>query len=40
MWAREDNETIYMVIQWRSAMPENMKVATITHDAIRRMMIR
>ena len=38
MWAREDNETIYifyvkpmassMVIQQRSAMPENMRVDT------------
>ena len=48
IWIREDNVTMYIfyekpmasstVIQRRSAMPENMRVATLTQETIRRMM--
>ena len=48
IWVGEDNVTRYiffekpmassMVIQRRSAMPENMRVSTLTQEVIRRMM--
>ena len=48
IWIREDNVTMYIFyekpmasstfIQRRSAMPENMRVATLTQETIRRMM--
>ena len=48
IWVGEDNVTRYiffekpmassMVIQKRSAMPENMRVSTLTQEVIRRMM--
>ena len=47
LWIREDNKTMFMfyskpmasnmVIQRRSAMPENMKISTLNQDVIRRM---
>ena len=47
IWVREDNKTMYMfyskpmasnmVLQSRSAMPENMKIATLNQEVIRRM---
>ena len=46
-WVRHDNKTMYMfyskpmasnmVLQSRSAMPENMKIATLNQEVIRRM---
>ena len=48
IWVREDNKTMYlfyekpmasnMVIQKKSAMPENMKIATLNQEVVRRMM--
>ena len=48
IWIREDNIILYiffqkpmassMVIQKRSAMPENMRVATLNQEMIRRML--
>ena len=47
IWVREDNKTMYMfyskpmasnmILQSRSAMPENMKIATLNQEVIRRM---
>ena len=48
IWVRKDNIVLYifyqkpmasnMVIQKRSAMPENMRVATLNQEVIRRML--
>ena len=49
IWTREeDNKTMFLfyskpmrsntVLQWKSAMPENMKVASLNQEVIRRML--
>ena len=48
IWVREDNKVVYiffenpmassMVIQKRSAMPENMRVSSLNQEVIRRML--